>query len=132
MEHLGVSLFLSIGAISLFSFVAVATWVEARRKERQAYYRSETIKRIAETQGAGGTAALEFLREENRLAWRRVREGLKLGGLVTAAAGIGVMVFLGAILRSNRGMLLIGFIPLMVGMALMTYAYLMAPKDTEP
>jgi hypothetical protein len=132
MEHLPVFLFLSVSALALFSFVAVATWADSRRKEREAYYRSETIKKIAETQGAGGNAALEYLREENRMAMRRVREGLKLGGLITAAAGIGVMVFLGAILdKGNKGVLFLGIIPLLVGVALMAYGYLMAPKDAE-
>jgi hypothetical protein len=125
-------MFLSVSAVALFSFIAVVSWADARRKEREAYYRSETIKKIAETQGAGGNAALEYLREENRMAMRRVREGLKLGGLITAAAGIGVMVFLGAILdKGNKGVLFLGIIPLLVGVALMAYGYLMAPKDAE-
>ena len=45
---LPVMLFLSIGAISLFSFVSVAAWLDSRRKERIAYYRSETLKKISD------------------------------------------------------------------------------------
>ena len=34
-----------VGSIALFSFLAVTTWSEARRKEREAYYRAETLKK---------------------------------------------------------------------------------------
>ena len=37
-----------VGSIALFSFLAVAAWSDARRKEREAYYTSETLKKIAE------------------------------------------------------------------------------------
>ena len=40
-----------VGSIALFSFLAVTTWSEARRKEREAYYTSETLKKIAESSG---------------------------------------------------------------------------------
>jgi high-affinity Fe2+/Pb2+ permease len=94
-----------------------------------AYYRSETIKKIAETQGP---AALEYLREENRLAMERIREGLKLGGLVTTAAGVGVMVFVAAIANAgSKHLFLVGVIPLMIGLALLAYTYWMAPKEAE-
>lgn len=128
LRQLPVFLFLSIGAISVFSFVAVASWSDARRREREAYYKSETLKKIAETQGAGGSTALEFLREEERNVMRRRREGTKLGGLITAAVGIGLMVFLRAEERSEPAYLL-GLVPLLVGAALLTYVYLLAPKD---
>jgi len=39
-------------------------WSRERRREREAYYRSETLRKIAETQGAGGNSAIEFLRED--------------------------------------------------------------------
>ena len=120
--------FLSVGAIALFSFIAVAAWADARRKEREAYYRSETLKKLAETQGAGAGSALEFLREENRLGARRRREGQKLGGLITAAVGVGMMIFLRAV-EHEESAYLVGLIPLLVGVALLTYAYVLAPKE---
>jgi hypothetical protein len=121
-------MFLSIGAVALFSFIAVASWSDARRREREAYYRSETLKKIAESQGAGGAVALEFLREEDKSASRRRREGIKLGGLITAAVGIAFMVFLRAEERSEPAYL-IGLVPLLIGISLLVYAYLLAPKD---
>lgn len=117
--------FLSVGAIALFSFIAVASWSDARRREREAYYRSETLKKIAETQGGGGSAALDFLREEERNTARRRREGMKLGGLITMGVGIGLMVFLWAEERSEPAYL-IGLIPLLIGAALLTYVFFLA------
>jgi hypothetical protein len=128
--QIAVFLFLSVGAVALFSFIAVASWADARRKEREAYYKSEVLKKIAETQGASSSAALDYLREEERIAIRRQREGLKLGGLITTAVGIGLMVFFGAVVdRNEKGVMFIGAIPLLIGIALMAYAYLLGPKE---
>jgi len=127
-------MFLSIASVALFSFVAVATWSDSRRKEREAYYKSETLKKIAETQGAGGNAALEFLREQERIAERRRREGLRLGGLITGVVGIGVMVLLRVLAQDPSagvpaGVYLAGLIPLLIGISLLLYSFLLAPKE---
>ena len=97
---------------------------------RRSHYRSETLRKIAEAQGAGGSPALEFLREEEKNARRRLQEGLKLGGLVIAAVGIGLMVFIAAVDRNDqKPAYLVGLIPLLIGVALLSYAYLLAPKQ---
>lgn len=122
-------LFLSVASVALFSFVAVAAWSSERRREREAYYRSETLRKIAETQGAGGSSVIEFLREEEKTAARRRREGQKLGGLVTVAVGIGMTILIWAVTRDEpEPVYLAGLIPLMVGLALLGYAYFLAPK----
>jgi hypothetical protein len=74
--EIAVFIFLSIGAISLFSFVAVASWSDARRKEREAYYKNDALKKIAESPAPSALAALEYMREQNRNAARRRREGI--------------------------------------------------------
>ena len=112
--------------IPVFSFVAVVVWVDARRKEREAQYRSETIKKITEAHGGG--SAVEFLHEERKVRERRLREELKLGGVVTIAVGAALMIFLAAIDRS-RPDYLVGLIPVFLGGSLLTYALLLAPKD---
>jgi type I restriction-modification system DNA methylase subunit len=74
-----------IGSLAVFSYLAVATWSENRRKEREAYYRCDALRKIAETQGGAAAAlehALQYLREEERNAQKRRQEGLKLGGLI--------------------------------------------------
>ena len=58
MIPIAVFVFLAIGALALFGFLSVASWADARRREREGYYRSEVFKKFAETQGAGGSAAL--------------------------------------------------------------------------
>lgn len=126
-------LFLAIGSIALFSFLAVATWSGERRRERETYYRSEAIKKVAELQGAGGvTSAVDFLREEDKLARRTRTEGQKLGGLITLAVGVAMMVFLRALTGAQNDpepVYLVGLIPALIGVALLVYAYLLAPKE---
>ena len=122
-----VFLFLSVGAIAVFSFVSVAVWSDNRRKERVAYYRSETLKKIAEMQGPGSTAALDYLREQEQANTRRQREGMRLGGLITAAVGIGVMALLRG-LAHDEPVYLAGLIPLLIGIVLFVYAQFQAPK----
>lgn len=121
--------FLSIASLALFSFVAVAVWSTERRREREAYYRSEALRKIAELQGAGNTSAIELLREEEKNAARRRLEGQKLGGLITLAVGIGMMIFIRAVDRNpQEPAYLVGLIPLLIGVALLAYAYILAPK----
>ena len=121
-------LFLSVGAIALFSFIGVALWTTARRREREAFYQSEMVKKISETQGAGANAALEFMRAQDKNAAQNKREGLKLGGLITAAVGAALMIFLRNLIR-DEPVFLAGLIPLFVGGVLLAYSYFLAPKD---
>ena len=118
----------AVGAIAVFSWLAVASWSDARRREREAYYKSEVLKKVAEMQGAGAVSALEIMREEDRIAERRRQGGLRLGGLITLAVGIGMMVFLRAMERSEPAYL-VGLIPLLIGVALLAYSYVLAPKQ---
>ncbi len=121
-----------VGSIALFSFLAVASWAEARRKEREAYYTSEAVKKIAESSTEGAKSALELLRENQKNSFRRRIEGLKLGGLITAAVGLGVMVLLrGIVEREDGPVYLVGVIPLLIGAALLIYVFALAPKAVE-
>lgn len=125
------AMFLSAGvaSIALFSFLAVAVWSDARRREREAYYKSDALKKIAESQGAGGNSAIEFLHEGERYAMRRRLEGQKLGGLITIAVGVSLMIFIKAVDHEPDPNYLVGLIPLFIGIALLAYAYFLAPKD---
>jgi hypothetical protein len=117
-----------VGSIALFSFLAVASWSDARRKEREAYYRNETLKKIVESPGEGAKAAIELIREHEKRAALSRRDGQKLGGLITFAVGLGLMLFLHAV---NRGepTYWVGAIPLLIGLALLVYAFMMAPAE---
>jgi hypothetical protein len=121
-----------IGSIALFSFLSVAAWADSRRKEREAYYTSEALKKIAESSTEGAKSALELLREKQKNALHRRLEGLKLGGLITTAVGIGVMVLLRGIVEPKDGpVYLVGVIPLLIGAALLVYVFALAPKKSE-
>lgn len=117
-----------VGSIALFSFLAVSSWSDARRKERESYYRNEMLKKIAETSGEGTRAAIELLHSEERAAAQRRREGIKLGGLITLAVGVALMVFLRAIEREEP-VYLVGLIPALIGAALLVYTYVLAAKE---
>lgn len=117
--------FLAIGAIALFGiFLPITTWLEARRKEREAYYRSETMRRVTEASGEGAKAAIEFMREEERLRLSRRREGLKIGGLVNVGVGIGLAAMLRTLLGPG-GPYMVGSIPFLIGVALLVYVFFM-------
>jgi hypothetical protein len=119
-----------VGSIALFSFLAVAAWSDARRREREAYYKNETLKKIAESSGEGAKAAIELLREQNKSVTKRRVEGMKLGGLITAAVGIGVMALLHGLVN-DEPVYLAGLIPLLIGLAMLTYTFLLAPKEVD-
>jgi ferric-dicitrate binding protein FerR (iron transport regulator) len=116
--------FLAVGAVALFSMIAVTTWSEARRKEREAYYKADMLKKLAEAPAPGAGAALELMREEARLGAERTRQGLRIGGLITGAAGLGVLIFLRVLLGGDEGVYLCGLIPLFVGIALYASSFL--------
>jgi hypothetical protein len=119
-----------VGSIALFSFLAVASWSDARRRERETYYKSETLKKIAESSGEGAKAAIELMREQEKNTVRRRLEGMKLGGLITAVVGIGVMVLLHGLVH-DAPVYLAGLIPLLIGLALLTYPLLLAHNPRE-
>ena len=45
---LPLALFLAVAVSGMWAFVAVVSWADIRRKEREAYYRHETMKKVAE------------------------------------------------------------------------------------
>ena len=117
-----------LATIAVFSWLAVASWSDARRREREAYYKSETLKKIAETQGTGPAAALELIREDERRAARRRQESHRLAGVITIGAGLGLGIFLRAI-ELDEPIYLVGLIPGFIGVALLLYSYVLAPKE---
>ena len=126
-----VFVFLAVASIALYSYLSINSYVNGRRKEREAYYRTETVRRLTESAGAGAEGAIALLREEDRLQMRRRLEGTKLGGLITTAVGIGLMIFLG--ITNDDSHLIgvaIGVVPLMVGIALLVAATIGATTRT--
>lgn len=116
-----------VGNIAFFGYLAVASWVSARRREREAFYRSEVLKKLAESGTEGSAAALELFREQQRSSDRNRLETQRLGGLVLAAVGIGVMALLRGV-ATNASAWLSGLIPALVGAVLLIYSYGLAPR----
>lgn len=128
---IGLWMFLSVGAVALFAvFIPLVSWIEGRRKEREAYYRAETLRRVSEASGDGAKATLELLWEENRQKRQQAREGLKIGGLINIAVGLGLIPFL-KMLLPGQAVYLCGLIPLLIGVAMLAYVFLLADPLTD-
>ncbi len=109
----------------VFTFTGVVHWVDTQRKEREAYYKTETLRRITEASGEGAKAALELMRADDRLKRIRAREGMKIGGLVNIGVGIGLLIFLHALLPGTA-IYLCGMIPGLIGVGFLVYVYVLA------
>ncbi|HEY1803960.1 MAG TPA: DUF6249 domain-containing protein [Terracidiphilus sp.] len=114
-----------VAIVAVFTFVAIVHWVDSQRKEREAFYRAETLRRITEASGEGAKAALELLHDNDTLKRIKAREGMKMGGLVNIAVGAGVMIFLHELLRGTA-IYLCGTIPLLIGVGFLVYVYVLA------
>ena len=124
----GLWMFLSVGAVALFVvFLPLTSWIESQRKEREAFYKAETMRRIVEASGEGAKAPIELMREQSRQEQAKKREGMMVGGLINVAVGVALMVFLRALI-ADQPVYLCGLIPGMIGLALLTYALVLAPK----
>ena len=118
--------------VAFFAWVSVVGWAIQRRKEREAYYRHETERRLVDKGVVTAEQLLGLRSAEQRVGWLRRREGLKLGGLITAAAGIGIVVGLRFVETAQFSASALGWIPLCVGLVILLYAYVLCPKDTKP
>ena len=121
------AMFLSFLMVSVFSFISVAAWAGTRLQERKDFYRSETLKKLAES---GPAAVVEYLREEERVEERRrverrnrVVEGNRVGGMILLAVGGGLMIALYQIVRETP-VYLFGLIPLGIGIVLLLASFM--------
>jgi len=121
----GLWAFLSVGAVELFAvFLPITTWLEARRKDREAFYKAENLRRVTESSPDGAKASIEYLREVNRMAQFKTIEGLKIGGLIMTGIGLGVMGLLWVL--AGHAVAVCGLIPLLMGLAMLAYVYVLA------
>jgi hypothetical protein len=123
----GLWMFLSIGAVSLFVvFIPLVSWIDSRRKEREAFYKADTFRRVAESSSEGAKAALEMLQEEGRQVRIKTREGMKIGGVINLAVGVALLIFLHALIAGEQ-VYLCGLIPAFIGVAMLVYVFFLAP-----
>jgi len=116
-----------VGSIALFGFLAVATWADSRRKEREAFFRHELLKKLAENPSSNADQVMQLLRQEETDRMERMRNGIRLGGWVTLGAGIGVMVLIAQLVRVS-GLWAVGAIPALVGAALLLHTFSMVRR----
>lgn len=129
MVELPIFLFLAVAAFSLFTFLAVAVFVESRASERMSYHRHETFKKLAESSTEAAERVLALMKEQEQMRQRKLLEGLKLGGLITCGVGASLLVFLSFLdVGQPDGVELSGLIPLLVGLAMLVYALFLAPR----
>ena len=130
-----VAMFLSFLLVSVFSFLSVAVWAGTRHEERKDFYRSETLKKLAES---GSAAVLEYLREEERLDERRrarqrerMFEGNRLAGLILIVVGAVLSIALHQVIQALP-IYLFGLIPIGVGIVLLLTSLKGARGQGEP
>ena len=114
-------LFLAAGAVGLFAFLSVATWVGTEAHSRKARDRTALLKSIAENPNENALKVLDLLREEDeRQRLRKEREerkGYLVGGFVTVATGVALSIMFLA-LDAKAGVWTVGLIPLLIGVVL--------------
>jgi hypothetical protein len=123
-------LYVGVPTVLVIALIAVTRWANLSRREKEAYYKSETLRKIAGSQGAGSSSVSEFLQGDEKIAARHRRESYKLGGLITVSVGLGMMIFIKAVDHADaKPVYLVGVIPLLIGAALLGYVYFLAPRD---
>jgi hypothetical protein len=87
------------------------------------------LKKVAESQGPGVTSTLELMREEAKINAFRAKQGLKIAGLILTATGIGLLIFLHALI-TDAPIYLVGVLVLLIGAALFASSYVVtAPVE---
>jgi hypothetical protein len=125
LNGIGVWLFLSISTVALFViFIPLVTFIKSRQEEREAFYKAEVIRRVAEASSDSAKATIDFMREQNRISRLKAREGLKIGGLINVGVGIALVIFLRALISMQIA--LCGLIPAFIGVAMLTYVFFLA------
>ncbi len=122
----GLWAFLSVGAIALFGiFIPAVTWIDSRRKEREAFYKAETMRRVTEASPDGAKIAMEMIREQGRQTQLKMREGIKIAGLANVGVGLALVIFLRALVH-DAPVYLCGLIPGFIGVGFLMYAFFLA------
>lgn len=116
--------------MSVFAMISVAAWADARRREREALYRSELFGKLAAQPPETVDRIIQFLRDEQERKDARQqgekRYGLQLGGAIGLVVGVVLSSFL-AMIVPNGPMWLIGMFPVGVGVVLLAFSYVRRP-----
>ena len=116
-----------VGSIALFGFLAVASWADSRRREREAFFRHELLKKIAENPGGEAQRVIDLLHQEQTDKLQRQRNMIRLGGWVTLGTGVGLVVMLSQLVP-RYGVWAIGVLPALIGLALVLHTSTMGSR----
>lgn len=116
-----------VGILALFSFLGVVSWCDARRRERDAFYRNEIAKKMADIGEESRRSVLQFLDEQERIRVYRRRERLRLGGVITAVTAVAIMILLRGLAQDAKlgvppQVYLTGLIPFCIGVVLVFFS----------
>ncbi len=116
----------SVTSTAFLTFLSFVIWFEGRQKEREAHYRDEMARKIAEAEDS--RPILEYVRANEQTDAQRVKLKVSIRGLVTSAVGAALMIFL-YMLVPTSAVYLIGLFPLFVGIVLLSYSgFMMKPR----
>jgi len=121
-----------VAMVAIFTFLSIAVWSEERRKEREAHYRNELMKKMLEQPGPAADRILDLMRGEEERATAQKREGRRLGGLVTMAVGVGLALLFWA-LSPGTGLWTVGLIPFLIGAVIFLFSIFGSrPQEVAP
>ena len=124
----------AVAIICVFTFVSIDTWSKNRLKEREEYYKNETYQKMLDGSSESVEAVRQMIREEERreeLQQRRSqKQGLLMGGVITAVVGLGVGIFLYSLVP-DEPVFLVGLIPLLIGLVLTVFGVLMSAPEAR-
>jgi hypothetical protein len=118
-------LMVAVCGTALLAFFSVLAWLDTRRKEREASYRNEMLRRIAEA--SDPAPLLAYVRDAERADVARTRTKARVAGLITLAVGAALTIFLHQI--AGAPVHLVGLVPLFVGAVLLILSeFIMKPS----
>ena len=126
---MSLAIFLVATMVSVFSFISINAFLVQRRRERDAFYRNELFKKLAESPADQAQRILDLMREKDLATERRQREGMKLGGMVVTAVGLGLMAMLKLIAPHDDQAWAVGLLPLLIGVVLLVSSRI---RGSEP
>ena len=80
------------GSVALFTFLAVASWAEQRRKERESYYRYEFRKQLVDAGKMDASDLRDLMQYEQETTLYRARQSSLVGGFVLLGVGAGLLL----------------------------------------
>ncbi len=109
-------LMIAVTSTAFFTFLIFIVWLEGRQKERQAHYRDEMARKIAEAEDPA--PVMDYVRSVEQADAERTRMKASVARLITLAAAAGLMIFLYQV-APGSAVYLVGLIPLFVGLVLL-------------